>query len=714
VLLFCLAECMYHFIRRNIQFVMLFVELRISGVYLALHQTFVMKRIFLFALLMTCCVHAINAQQSKPKVPAMPDMNELMKMTPEEREKYAEKMKKQYTQQAAELSEQLNVSFDASAIPGAMVQLPAKDLKRLAALPSTPPTRQQMLANVAKMEAALKSAVDPKLVMEVEKFDAAASIEEIQRASVGGWYGNNPQAAMLLNMKAVRKAPDDITSWNNLAVQYTMTKMEDAAIPILQNLLMEKPNSSILLNNLGQAFLSLGELSKANQYLQKCLEIDELHPEANRAMGMIKTITNDLAAAARYFEKEFHIAQRRSSLTQFRKNAEAKKINLAALRRRKMALDGTDNKNFFEEIHLGKFRIPDLPTNSVEAATWHDRHAGFMKSIQEEMLFWMSVGNLTPEQNIEEGKKNPGLYQDQADILLSELGDDFENRLGLVREDDVPMLEAMISAYYKKFNEVQCPQPPNDRPAGADVIAAYQRKCCDMKKPITDAFVAEYNAFITSRIQVVQASWKEYINGMIGIAQLDPSPGNKLMVYRTVSQYFVFLANCVQAAQFITPPMECFDLKVTATEADGIIQSKRDYDIKCPDWLKVNFSVKVAKIKADCQAFNVEADVYKMINVGMTKTFKTGSTTLYVGAGVDGKFYKDVLSSKLSQQFYIVFDNNNQFADLGMRGTGSFNIASGMFGETFTYDFSMSAGFNSNLTATSDWVKKVQQAMGAL
>jgi Tfp pilus assembly protein PilF len=113
------------------------------------------------------------------------------------------------------------------------------------------------------MEIALKKASDIKLVQNIEQFEAGKSSKEIQRASIGGWYDNNPQAALLMNMKAVQKNPDDIASWNNLAAQYTMTGMQQHAVPILMNLLEQKPNNSILLNNMGQAFLGMGELTKA-------------------------------------------------------------------------------------------------------------------------------------------------------------------------------------------------------------------------------------------------------------------------------------------------------------------------------------------------------------------------------------------------------------------------------------------------------------------
>lgn len=636
-------------------------------------------------------------------------------MTPEEQKKYAEQLKKELGNQVKENMNDLDMAFDPSVLPGAEVHIPVKNIKKLSSIPITPPSRAELLAAVSKMETALKKTASPQLLTQLETFEAGKSVQEIQRASIGGWYASNPQAAILLNMKAVQKSPDNVVNWNNLAAQFNMAGMEQHAVPILQNILKEKPNSSIILNNLGQAFLNMGDLLKATQYLQQCLKIDDLHPEANHSMAMIKTHMKDYEAAARHFAKEMTVASRRTSLTQMKKNVAAKNINLAALRKRKMQLDGTDKRNFFEEINLGKFKIPDLPYQSEAAATWMDEHKSLLLAMQAEMLFWNQASLPDPEKLAQEGKKKPGLYQDLVDILLSELGSDFSPLIGLVGETESNHLEQMVRNYYKKLSEVVCPQPPNDRSLSTEELAAYAKKCCDLKKPITDDYVSAYNSYLNNRIQLVQSRWKEYINGMISIVQLDPSEGNKRLVYATVSQYFTFLITTMQAVQQEGPPMECFQNKLTAKQADSILmQSKRDYKIECPDWLKLKVNFKVAKLTADCESVSIEADVYEIINVGMEKKFKTGTSTLYVGAGVDGTFFKDVLSAEVSQQFYIVFDSNNQFADLGMRGGGSFDIASGLFGENFTYDFSMSSGFSNEYSTSSEWVQKFEKYLGYL
>jgi hypothetical protein len=96
--------------------------------------------------------------------------------------------------------------------------------------------------------------------------------------------------------------------------------------------------------------------------------------------------------------------------------------------------------------------------------------------------------------------------------------------------------------------------------------------------------------------------------------------------------------------------------------------------------------------------------------VGAEKKFETGTSTLYVGAGIDGSF-RDMASGEITQQFYIVFDNNNEFADLGMRGSVSGNIG-GAIGAEFTYDIALNAGFNSQTEVKSEWLENYEKALG--
>lgn len=181
---------------------------------------------------------------------------------------------------------------------------------------------------------------------------------------------------------------------------FNMAGLEEKAIPILMHHLANIPDNSLLLNNIGQSFMGLGDIQRAEQYFKKCLEIDELNPEANRSMGMINLFKKEYAQAQKHFEKELEVAHRRSTLAHLKKTGI--KINLNALRARRT---GIPHRDFFEEINLGKVAIPELPTQPDQSQRWWAEHAGYMNSLAAEMMFWNTAGEITDEMRKADGSE---------------------------------------------------------------------------------------------------------------------------------------------------------------------------------------------------------------------------------------------------------------------------------------------------------------------
>jgi len=602
---------------------------------------------------------ATQAQTKKTAAPAMPDVNKLMKMSPQELETYKQQMLKQSSVQAKTIAGRNNIKINEMLLPDYEIKPPVKDIQRLSKLPLQAPSRMELMASVAKSKKQLESVAPKELVQQVEKTVQEQNAAQLQTSAVASWYGDKPAEALLTAIGAVQKNPNEPIVWNNLAAFFNMSGLQDKAIPVLQHLLAQTPDNSMVLNNIGQAYLGLGDLSKAEQYLKQCLAIDEMNPEANRSMGMIRLYTKQVDEAQKYFEKELLLAHRRSTLANMKKAG--RPINLYALRKQRK---NVPHRDLFEEIELAKFTIPDLPATALEAGQWSKKHAGYIESLQKEFMFWFNSGNLTEEQQRAEGHKHPGLYSDLVNELLGELGDEYDQTLGVLREGDDAALIEMANVYGKNISQAVCPQAPFVPGGGADLQLAYQKKCCDIKTPIVDKYISEHNAFVQARIRLAQGRWKQYINGMIDIVQLDPSAGNKKMVYATVAGYFTFLLTSINLVATDAPPIECM-VNLTTEEADNIIEASHNIDFNCPQWLNIEFSLGISKLKADCNKYSLE--VGKGVFGGYEKDFKTGTSTLTAGVGYSETFG---ISGKLGakQMVYISFDNNNEFADFGLKG----------------------------------------------
>ena len=617
----------------------------------------------LLPLLLLLCSTAFAQKNTGSSIPAMPSVEELQKMTPAQKEVYKQKMLKQASQQAKDIANQYNLKLNEQLLPDYKLTAPVRDQNKLSLIPQQPPTLIQLADGLRQSKQQLEQLAPKQVLEDVNKIAATQTIAEQQGSAVGAFYADKPAVALLLAMDVALKDMNNSLILNNLAAMLNMVKLEHKAVPLLMHLLQTDPTNSMFLNNMGQSYLGMGDLAKAENFLKQCLAQDELHPEANHSMGLIRYFQKQYDEGTRYFEKELQVAYRRSTLALLKQ--QGKKINLYQLRKPRGS-----KRDFLEEVSLTKFKIPDFPTTSDQSRIALAQAAGMMKSINEEMLFWISVAaerNITEEEA--EGKRPPGIYHDLVKEMLRDFNGLFPARKRQIFEDDdINHIREMIDNYSKEMMELKCPNAP----AGSDfgVQSAYQKKCCDLRKPVTDAFMQSYNKFVSSRISTVLPRWRHYINGLVDIVSLDPSLGNKKMVYHNVQQYCVFLMQAWGSGQFPDPPPEC-NTTLTTEEADQIIKSSRDPNINCPQWLNLEFDFKAVKLKADCSKYAVE--VGQVLQGAYEKEFKTGKSTIAAGVGVDAKFWHFGKASA-KQMAYITFDNNNEFADFGVKGQAGANV----------------------------------------
>jgi tetratricopeptide (TPR) repeat protein len=608
-----------------------------------------------FIITITCLLCSMITLHAQ----SMPDVNKLRSMSPAELAKYKEEMLKTASAKAKALSSQYDIKIDETRLPDFEIKPPLRDVAKIATLPVSPPSLQSIQTSLEQSRKQIEAVSTPAIDKEVTQLIASKTAPELQSSAVAMWYQDKPVAALLTAIGSVQKNGHEMVGWNNLAALYNMAGLEEKAIPILMNQLAANPNNSLLLNNMGQAFLGLGDLASAKNYLGQCLAIDELNPEANHSMGMIRMFEKQYDLAQQSFEKELQVAHRRSTLALMKK--QGYEFNLLDLRKKRT---GVPSKDYFSEIALHKFRIPGLPETSAETAAWKKKHEGFAQSIMEELAFWMAASEMTDEDRQWDGHRPPGIYSDLVDELLHELGDQMAPLLGLYDESDAAAVADMGTAYWKKRSETICPSPPLTPGGGSELIAAYQQKCCSMLKPIIDGYMANRNAFTRARINIAEARWKEYINGMINIVQLDPTRANKKLVYATVANFIAFQGSTFATAIALEDPASCMT-GLTDAEADSIIASKRSVDVNCPSWLNIDFDLGVAKLKADCSKYAIEGG--KGLIAGYEKNFKTGLSTIAVGVGAEQKF-GSMAKVSAKHMVYISYDNNNQFADFGLKG----------------------------------------------
>jgi len=165
-----------------------------------------------------------------------------------------------------------------------------------------------------------------------------------------------PMLALYLLGKACKKSPD-ADNLNNYAAVLTNFGAEQFALPILNNLNSHYPKNSTILNNIGQAWFGLGDIEKANKYIDSTLHIYAYHPQANFTKCLIeesKGRTAEAVEAAKKSIKYGYSDKKADKLEKLGYKLKSEDLNWDA----PMPKD---------ELGLTKFKWPAYPKNIGES-----------------------------------------------------------------------------------------------------------------------------------------------------------------------------------------------------------------------------------------------------------------------------------------------------------------------------------------------------------
>ncbi len=616
----------------------------------------------------------IAGAQTKPAMPAMPDINKLMKMSPAELEAYKKNYIKQAGQQAATYARENNLVINENLIPGYELKQPVKDVKRLSLIPSRPPTRTELVAQVQESIQQIQTGIPAPRVGEIQKYTASTKLETIHEAAIASFYGGDPKEGMMLMMMAAKNAPDSLLMLNNLGAMFNMVGVEQKAVPLLQYCLERLPNSSIVLNNIGQSFMGLGDMLKAASYLNRCLELDSLNVEANHTMGMLHMFKKEYDAAMKCFNRELSIAMRRSTMAHAQRMG--RKFNLGELMRQKQRRSGREEKNFFEEINLGKFSFPNVPGSAKEIVVRKREFAQYATSVQAEYFFWQNNATKTGlGYTAAEGQQRASVYEGVVDVMLEQLNEEFNTGylINFTDSDHRQIREAVELASHAIIR-VQCPKP--EPGSSLELQKAFEVKCCEeIKLPIANKMVEQVGTVLGRVMKVGQQRWKSYINQLIAIVQLNPSRSNQMLVYNAVAGYFNYLSlgmTMLNNADFSNLLVPC-DSNYDKEELERLLESDRAWRLDCPAWANIELQLQVLTLKADCSKYQLEGGAGIM--AGYEHEFKTGKSTLLLGPGAKVQFFGKLLTAEVKSQLYISFDNNKEFADFGIKNSGELSVS---------------------------------------
>jgi Flp pilus assembly protein TadD len=208
--------------------------------------------------------------------------------------------------------------------------VPARKTNLIAKLPKKIFSNQELAAYVKKMNASVAKTIKPESKQMADQLIEQAKNDKysgalMASAANGLWTAGYNEAAVYLMGKATEILPN-ADNYNNYAAYLTMTGAAHIAIPILDKLNSVHKKNSTILNNLGHAWLQLGEGAKAEKYLDSTIRIYPAHPQANYTKCLIQEEKGNIPEATEALKNSMKHSVTKKKLNKL-KQLEKKKYN---------------------------------------------------------------------------------------------------------------------------------------------------------------------------------------------------------------------------------------------------------------------------------------------------------------------------------------------------------------------------------------------------
>ncbi|MDF2380891.1 hypothetical protein JMG10_05430 [Nostoc ellipsosporum NOK] len=199
------------------------------------------------------------------------------------------------------------------------------------------------------------------------------STAQIGVAAATLWIMGKVEIAFYIMGKTCMADPAQTDNTSNYAAMLSMLGDQPGAIPLLNHLNKTFPRNTTLLNNLGQAWFGMGELTKATLYFDSTLRLAPMHPQANFSKACIEQNRGNKKEAIALVKKSIKAA--------YSEDKEARLRDLGySLTGNDLDLPGQQKQDPFQ---LGGFRQPAYPKSVAECVTLGAEWAAFDKEIEE-------------------------------------------------------------------------------------------------------------------------------------------------------------------------------------------------------------------------------------------------------------------------------------------------------------------------------------------
>jgi tetratricopeptide (TPR) repeat protein len=513
--------------------------------------------------------------------------------------------------------------------------LPAKRTKFLASLPKktlTPGELKTYLENIDKKYTSILIAQGNKLP-DISSF----SVADISYASTLYLLDGSGYQAAWCAIKAAEKAPDDIVVLNNAGGVLNACGFQPVAIPVLQTALDKSPVNSTLQNNIGQSYMALGDAEKAAGYLQQVLSSSPYHPHANFSMACIEYAKGNNSNALNYVQRSLRGSFNDGAMhLLFKLKPDARLLNIL-----KGHYKPTD---YFNE---DKYHLPPQCENVNDVVRMRGEYEGYREMLERVKKQFEDIENSENELGMKSMMEKTKNYKASGirTSPFTELGAMMVLEINLRLGDEHEKLYKAQTTYNQKIKDLS--EQYHD-----GIVHA---QSCGERLSLGNKYM-EAAAVVTREYQKTWLPvFKEYFTDYAFWGRIQSSDKH-LQRAAYAGAVRGYLAELLRLA-------ETHFAELCDPETD-LKKQEEDYVFKEPDCgIDIGMNLGIGSFRIDCE--KAEYHFGGLLVADVVHTYKSHSTTIAIGAGLDVKFGGEKLKAGPIQggfgatgkmQYFLTFD----------------------------------------------------------
>lgn len=469
------------------------------------------------------------------------------------------------------------------------------------------------------------------------------NIGEISYSSAMFLLNGQHEVAAWLAIKAAAKSPGNILVMNNSGAILNACGFQPVAVPVLETVLEKFPDNSALQNNLGQAYIGLGDVSKATHYLQQAVSGNPFHPHANLSLAYIQHAKGNKSAALTSVENSLRGSFNNGAWNLLLKlKPDARLINY--LKHRYKPPD------YFNE---DKYHLPRQCENVSEIPLLKGEYDAFRKMVEKVKKQFDAISEEEYKKGTQSMMNKVKDYKTSGiqRTPFTGLGNVMLLDLKLQLEDENEKLARAQHIYHKSIAELQ-----------DTYKAAYSKaKDCGEQTELANRYM-QLMAFVTREYQKEWLPvWKDFFNDY-AFWSMVAHPDKFIQKADYASTVSGYLGEMLRVAEthFLETSIDC-------NNDDEIKKQQEELKIFPPDCpVDIGLEFGIGSFSLDCE--KIEYHFGGLLVADVVHSFKNHSTTIAIGAGLDLKFGGEKLKAgpiqggfgaKGKMQYYLTFDGTH-------------------------------------------------------